>query len=82
MTALPPWTPSQLDTYVRIALSQMADNRDVMTDAAGQPIFRIFGCDERSDGSLRIDLEADFSGIGMPTNAPLRVIAEPNGPIS
>jgi hypothetical protein len=82
MTTIPPWTPPQLDTYVRIALSRMADNRDVMTDSSGQPIFQIFGCDERPDGSLRIDLKADLSGIGMPTNAPLRVIAEPNGPVS
>jgi hypothetical protein len=60
----------------------MAKNRDVMTDASGQPIFELFDCDERPDGRLIIHLEADLSGIGMPTNAPLCVIAEPNGPVS
>lgn len=82
MTDLPPWTLPQLDTYVRIALSRMAENRDVRTDAAGQPIFKIRQAGGMAGGKLRIDLEADLSGIGMPTNAPLTVIAEPNGPVS
>jgi hypothetical protein len=82
MTNLPPWTLPLLETYVEIALSKMGESRDVMTDAAGQPDFTIRKAGRTAEGRCRIDLVADLSGIGMPTNAPLSIIAEPNGPVS
>ena len=81
MIDLPPWTLPQLDLYVQIALSRMADGRGVRTDAAGEPIFRRHRAGGVG-GRLRIDLEADLSGIGMPADAPLTVVAEPSGPVS
>jgi hypothetical protein len=82
MTALPAWTLPQFRQYVEIALEQMGRNRDVRTDDAGNPVYRMRGARHTAEGKLRIDLTADLSGIGMPTNAPITAMTEGAGPVS
>jgi hypothetical protein len=69
------WDLPKLDAYVEATLRQMAKNRDMKTDRRGEPVYEVRNAGRRADGSLRIDLTADLSGIGMPVNAPLAVIA-------
>jgi hypothetical protein len=69
------WDLPELDNYVEDTLRRMANNRDVRSNQAGEPIYRVKAAGGRADGTLRIDLLADLSGIGMPTDAPLTVIA-------
>ena len=60
----------------------MADNRDVMSDEHGEPYYTVYAAGTRRDGKLRIDLEADCSAIGMPTNTPITVLMDPEvGPV-
>jgi hypothetical protein len=82
MIGLPQWTLPELDRYVEIALGQMGRNRDVRTDAEGHPLYDVLAAGRTADGKLRIDLKADLSGIGLPTNAPITVMAEGAGPVA
>ncbi len=64
-------------------LTRMGENRDVRTDAYGEPLYELTAAGTLVGGKLRIDLEADLSGIGMPTNAPLTVVMDPrSGPLA
>jgi hypothetical protein len=70
------YTEDDLDAfagYVAAVLQAMADNRDVMADAYGMPVFAVRG--ERLTGTrMQIDLVVDMSAIGMPTNTPISAI--------
>jgi hypothetical protein len=56
--------------YVLSVLDRMAENRDVKSHPDRTPILSRFDMN-RSDTRLRVDFEADFSAIGMPTNTPI-----------
>lgn len=73
-----PWDLPRLDAYLESTLTRMGENRDVMTDARGEPYYAVLAAGRLQDGTLRIDFEADCSGIGMPTNAPFTVTASPH----
>jgi hypothetical protein len=78
-----PWDLEKLDAYVAAVLQRMGDNRDVMSDEHGEPYFTVYAAGIERDGRLRIDLEADCSAIGMPTNTPMTVKMDPaTGPVS
>ena len=73
-----PWDLPRLDAYLETTLTRMGENRDVMTDDCGEPCYVVLAAGRLQDGTLRIDFEADCSGIGMPTNAPFTVLAAPD----
>jgi len=78
-----PWDLIRLDAYVAAVLQRMADNRDVMSDQHGEPYFTVYAAGVERDGKLRLDLVADCSAIGMPTNTPITVRMDPEaGPIA
>ena len=78
-----PWDLPRLDAYVEAVLKRMADNRDVMSDERGEPYYAVYAAGIERSGRLRLDLEADLSGIGLPTNTPLTVTMDPeSGPVS
>lgn len=73
-----PWDLPRLDAYLEAVVTRMGANRDVMTDASGEPYYVVLAAGRLQDGTLRIDFEADCSGIGMPTNVPFTVTVPPN----
>ncbi|WP_152054197.1 hypothetical protein [Tautonia marina] len=78
-----PWDLPRLDEYVEAVLQRMADNRDVMSDQHGEPYYTVYAAGVERDGKLRLDLEADCSAIGMPTNTPITVKMDPKeGPVA
>lgn len=78
-----PWDLPALDAYVGATLTRMGENRDVKTDARGEPLYQVTAAGTLPSGKLRLDFEADLSGIGMPTNAPLTVVMDPQaGPLA
>ena len=78
-----PWDLPRLDAYVGAVLQRMADNRDVMSDEHGEPYYTVYAAGTGRNGTLRIDLEADCSAIGMPMNTPITVRMDPEvGPIN
>lgn len=78
-----PWSLEKLDAYVEAVLRRMADNRDVMSDARGEPYYVTLAAGVERNGKLRLDLVADLSGIGMPMNTPITVKVDPeSGPVS
>ena len=77
------WDLPRLDDYVEAVLQRMADNRDVMRDASGAARYTVQAAGTRADGKLRIDLVADGSGIGLPSNTPMTATVDPeHGPIA
>ena len=78
-----PWDLPQLDEYVEAVLQRMSVNRDVMSDQQGNPYYVVYAAGVERDGKLRLDLEADCSAIGMPTNTPITVTMDPeSGPVA
>lgn len=73
-----PWTLPELDAYVESVMRALADNRDIVADARGEPRYEVTVAGRLPSGNLRIDIEADGSAIGMPTNTPLVVISSPD----
>jgi hypothetical protein len=61
----PAWTLPQLEAYLEATLRRMGINRDVRADQQGEPVFDVVRTGRKADGSLRIDLTVDLSGIGM-----------------
>ena len=82
MTRLPPWTLTQLEDYLRIALSRLSGADGEPIDAAEPPTLTIRRAGPVPGGRLRIDAEADLSGIGLPADTPLTVVAQPEGQVS
>lgn len=66
-----PWDLPQFDAYGEGVLQRMADNRDVMGDEHGEPYYTVYAAGIERNGNLRLDLEADCSGLGMPDNTPI-----------
>lgn len=78
-----PWDLPRLDAYIEAVLQRMANNRDVASDEEGKPYYTVYAAGVERSGKLRIDLEADCSAIGMPTNTSVTVMMDPqSGPIS
>ena len=63
----------EFSQVVADVLRQVAENRDLMTDKDGNPAIRLLDA-SLSPNTLRLDFEADLSGIGMPTNMPVTVV--------
>lgn len=64
------------DTFtaaVADVLRAVAANRDLRSDADGDPAVTLTGS-RLTPSLMRLDFDADFSGIGMPTNLPLTVV--------
>jgi hypothetical protein len=78
----PAWTLPQLEAYLEATLRRMGINRDVRADQQGEPVFDVVRTGRKADGSLRIDLTVDLSGIGMPVKAPLAVIDGQGGQLT
>jgi hypothetical protein len=60
--------------YVKEVLSELANHRDVMSDEAGQPLYRLQSSGMTPECTWHV-FEVDFSAIGMATDMPLIVQA-------
>jgi hypothetical protein len=82
MTNLPPWTLAQFEQYVDIALETMAKHRVVSVDAHGNPIWQRGKAVQADDGSLKVELTANFSKSGLPASVPITASTQGAGPVT
>lgn len=72
----PGYTEGDLDefaAYVAEVLQCMTNNRDIIADEYGMPVFAVDG-EHLSDSRMKIDLLADMSAIGMPMDTPFSAV--------
>ena len=78
----PPWNQTQFEQYVTIALHAMARGGVVAVDPSGQPSYRPQPTTRTVEGSLRIEMTAVLSAMGLSSTVPVSATTQANGSVT